>query len=100
MVLGGDFIARDGNREVLDVSGLAARMEHVWSLVAVECIVYGTKAIRLAGVYALAGLADDWQENRQTCVDVLPAKRNLRLSGPVADGVENTWRSSSIGNPA
>jgi uncharacterized protein YjbI with pentapeptide repeats len=30
-------------------------------------------AIRLAGVYAMAGLADDWKENRQTCVDVLCA---------------------------
>jgi uncharacterized protein YjbI with pentapeptide repeats len=30
-------------------------------------------AIRLAGVYAMAGLADDWPENRQTCVDVLCA---------------------------
>ena len=30
-------------------------------------------AVRLAGVYALAGLADDWPENRQTCVDVLCA---------------------------
>ena len=29
--------------------------------------------IRLAGVYAMAGLADDWEENRQTCVDVLCA---------------------------
>ncbi|HEY5357257.1 MAG TPA: hypothetical protein VIJ82_06120 [Streptosporangiaceae bacterium] len=28
-------------------------------------------AVRLAGVYAIAGLADDWSENRQTCVDVL-----------------------------
>jgi len=28
-------------------------------------------AARLAGVYAMAGLADDWEENRQTCVDVL-----------------------------
>jgi uncharacterized protein YjbI with pentapeptide repeats/uncharacterized membrane-anchored protein YhcB (DUF1043 family) len=28
-------------------------------------------AVRLAGVYAIAGLADDWEENRQTCVDVL-----------------------------
>ena len=28
-------------------------------------------AVRLAGVYAMAGLADDWRENRQTCVDVL-----------------------------
>lgn len=28
-------------------------------------------AVRLAGIYALAGLADDWEENRQTCIDVL-----------------------------
>ena len=28
-------------------------------------------AVRLAGVYAMAGLADDWEANRQTCVDVL-----------------------------
>jgi uncharacterized protein YjbI with pentapeptide repeats len=30
-------------------------------------------AVRLAGVHAMAGLADDWHENRQTCVDVLCA---------------------------
>jgi uncharacterized protein YjbI with pentapeptide repeats len=30
-------------------------------------------AVRLAGVYAMAGLADDWLENQQTCVDVLCA---------------------------
>lgn len=30
-------------------------------------------AVRIAGVYAMAGLADDWEENRQTCVDVLCA---------------------------
>jgi hypothetical protein len=30
-------------------------------------------AVRLAAVYAIAGLADDWPENRQTCVDVLCA---------------------------
>src|SRR5262249_22498413 len=30
-------------------------------------------AVRLAGVHAMAGLADDWQANRQTCVDVLCA---------------------------
>lgn len=28
-------------------------------------------AVQVAGVYAMAGLADDWPENRQTCVDVL-----------------------------
>lgn len=30
-------------------------------------------AVRLAGVYAVAGLADDWPEQRQTCIDVLCA---------------------------
>lgn len=30
-------------------------------------------AVRLAGVYAMAGLADDWEDGRQTCVDVLCA---------------------------
>jgi uncharacterized protein YjbI with pentapeptide repeats len=30
-------------------------------------------SVRLAGVHAMAGLADDWVENRQTCVDVLCA---------------------------
>lgn len=30
-------------------------------------------AVRLAAVRAMAGLADDWAENRQTCVDVLCA---------------------------
>jgi hypothetical protein len=34
-------------------------------------------AVRLAGVHAMAGLADDWKQNRQTCVDVLCA--HLRL---------------------
>lgn len=30
-------------------------------------------AVRLAGVYAMAGLADDWKSQRQTCIDVLCA---------------------------
>jgi uncharacterized protein YjbI with pentapeptide repeats len=34
-------------------------------------------AVRLAGVHAMAGLADDWMENRQTCVDVLCAYLRL-----------------------
>ena len=34
-------------------------------------------AVRLAGVYAMAGLADDWPENRQTCIDVLCAYLRL-----------------------
>lgn len=30
-------------------------------------------AVRLAGAYAMAGLADDWEDGRQTCIDVLCA---------------------------
>jgi uncharacterized protein YjbI with pentapeptide repeats len=30
-------------------------------------------ALRLAGVHAMAGLADDWEGDRQTCIDVLCA---------------------------
>ncbi|MFF0874483.1 pentapeptide repeat-containing protein [Micromonospora aurantiaca (nom. illeg.)] len=39
-------------------------------------------AIRLAGVYAMAGLADDWREGRQTCIDVLCAYMRLPYSPP------------------
>ncbi len=34
-------------------------------------------AVRLAGVHAMADLADDWKSNKQTCIDVLCA--NLRM---------------------
>jgi hypothetical protein len=54
-------------------------------------------AIRLAGVYALAALADDWPERRQTCIDVLCAylrmpfdtndPEQVRLEGPVRKAV-------------
>src|SRR5690606_34616072 len=30
-------------------------------------------AVRLAGIYAMAGLGDDWEEGRQACIDVLCA---------------------------
>lgn len=41
-------------------------------------------AVRLAGVYGMAGLADDWIEQRQTCVDVLCAY--LRMPAPPEPG--------------
>jgi hypothetical protein len=34
--------------------------------------------VRVAGVYAMARLADDWPEERQTCVDVLTAYLRMR----------------------
>jgi hypothetical protein len=38
-----------------------------------EQLGHEAAAVRLAGAYAMAGLADDWQNNRQMCVDVLCA---------------------------
>jgi hypothetical protein len=36
-------------------------------------------AVRLAGVHAMAGLADDWKANRQTCIDVVSAENDVTL---------------------
>ncbi len=38
---------------------------------AADKLGHSSPATRLAGVYALAGLADDWVDQRQVCIDVL-----------------------------
>jgi hypothetical protein len=38
---------------------------------AAEQLAHESPAVRLTGVYALTGLADDWVDKRQVCVDVL-----------------------------
>src|SRR5215831_13775217 len=43
-------------------------------------------AVRLAGVYAMAGLVDDWPENRQTCVDVLCGYLRMPYASEPAGG--------------
>ena len=43
-------------------------------------------AVQMAGVYAMAGLADDWTENRQTCVDILCAF--LRMPSEPSPGTD------------
>jgi uncharacterized protein YjbI with pentapeptide repeats len=40
-------------------------------------------AVRLAGVYALASLADDWEAGRQMCIDVLCAYLRMPYTPPV-----------------
>jgi hypothetical protein len=40
---------------------------------AAEQLGHDKAAVRLAGAYALARLADDWEEQRQVCIDVLCA---------------------------
>ena len=67
-------------------------------------------AVRLAGVHAMAGLADDWKENRQTCVDVLcaylrlpyepdPARTLTRPNGPPSGRTARCATPSSGSSP-
>jgi hypothetical protein len=56
-------------------------------------------AVRLSGVYAMARLADDWADQRQTCIDVLCAYlRTPWNSDPASDldGDEKQVRGSII----
>src|SRR5215472_7680147 len=55
-------------------------------------------AVQLAGVYAMAGLADDWPENRQTCVDVLCAYLRLPYDPDPGDGAAPADRAAYRGN--
>ncbi|MEU1754847.1 hypothetical protein ABZ436_19605 [Micromonospora matsumotoense] len=52
-------------------------------------------AVRLAGVYAMAGLADDWRDGRQTCIDVLCAYLRMPYTPP-----EEGYRASNEALPA
>src|SRR5215470_15252787 len=49
-------------------------------------------AVRLAGVYAMAGLAGDWEENRQICVDVLCAYLRMPYERDPGDGAPERER--------
>ncbi|MEV1159086.1 pentapeptide repeat-containing protein [Micromonospora chokoriensis] len=50
-------------------------------------------AVRLAGVYAMAGLADDWREGRQTCIDVLCAYLRMPYTPPSEASNETPTRA-------
>lgn len=49
-------------------------------------------AVRLAGVYAIAGLADDWEAGRQTCIDVLCAYLRMPYQPDAEATVGPTWK--------
>jgi uncharacterized protein YjbI with pentapeptide repeats len=55
-------------------------------------------AVRLAGVHAMAGLADDWKQNRQTCVDVLCAYLRLPYDRDPGDDAALAERSAYRAN--
>jgi len=55
-------------------------------------------AVRLAGVHAMAGLADDWKQNRQTCVDVLCAYLRLPYDPDPGDDADPAQRTAYRAN--
>ena len=55
-------------------------------------------AVQLAGVYAMAGLADDWPENRQTCVDVLCAYLRLPYDPDPGEDADRAERAAYRAN--
>jgi len=55
-------------------------------------------AVRLAGVHAMAGLADDWPENRQTCVDVLCAYLRMPYEPDPGEHAGAAGRLAFLGN--
>lgn len=61
---------------------------------AAEQLGHESFAVRLAGVYAMVGLADDWAAQRQTCVDVLCGY--LRTPYPEEDRTEREVRQAII----
>jgi hypothetical protein len=68
----------EGDAHRADAAQLAQRYT-----AAAEQLGHESAAVRLAGVYATARLADDWEDQRQTCIDVLCAY--LRLPYDPAD---------------
>jgi len=55
-------------------------------------------AVRLAGAHAMARLADDWEENRQPCVDVLCAYLRMPYDPDPGDDAAPKDRAVYLGN--
>ncbi|MFC8669696.1 pentapeptide repeat-containing protein [Streptomyces sp. NPDC057199] len=82
----------EGDAHRADASQLADRYT-----TAAEQLGHDQAAVRLAGVYALARLADDWEEQRQVCIDVLcaylrmPYQPDPEVAGHKAGEREVRW---------
>jgi uncharacterized protein YjbI with pentapeptide repeats len=57
-------------------------------------------AIRLGGVYAMAGLADDWEAGRQKCIDVLCAYLRMPYTPPVSPDDNEAREAAGIDDKA
>lgn len=71
----------------------AERLFHERFQKASEQLGHDAAAVRLAGVYAMASLADDWADHRQTCIDVLCAYLRMHFNPDPPDDPDHlaTW---------
>jgi hypothetical protein len=63
---------------------------------AAEQLGHEQAPVRLAGVYAMARLADDWVDQRQSCIDVLCAYLRMPRSGDAGDDADTEVRLSIV----
>ncbi|WP_405476451.1 hypothetical protein [Streptomyces sp. NBC_00009] len=74
----------EGDSHRADASQLSERYS-----TAAEQLGHEQAAVRLAGAYAMARLADDWPEQRQVCVDVLCAYLRMPYEAdPPSSGIQ------------
>jgi uncharacterized protein YjbI with pentapeptide repeats len=92
--LAAQYFGRRATSRELDRT-LAEQRTQTWNerfATAAEQLGSDKPAVRLAGVYAMAGLADDWEANRQTCVDVLCAYLQLPYEPDPGQGAAEPQR--------
>lgn len=77
---------REDERHRLDLSQSRTRLITERFGRAAEQLGSGEPPVRLAGVYAMASLADEWGEQRQQCVDVLCAYLRLPVRQEEGEG--------------
>jgi uncharacterized protein YjbI with pentapeptide repeats len=72
----------------LEESGRRDRTRLLTERLAAAAVQLGGEqtAVRLAGVYAIAALADEWEEQRQQCISVLCGYLRLPYAGDPAPG--------------
>jgi uncharacterized protein YjbI with pentapeptide repeats len=63
---------------------------------AADLVGHDKAAVRLAGIYAMSRLADDWIEQRQQCIDVLCAYLRLPYDPAASDPGEREVRLTVI----
>jgi hypothetical protein len=90
LTLGALYAHRRQHLAAAEVSRAAAALRSDRYTAAATQLGDENAAARLAGVYAMARLADDWSDQRQVCIDVLCAYLRLPSAGVADEEVRRT----------